>query len=120
MFTIREVDLTDPKNFMYSESMTRVAEKKGWWTTGTPFDFTKIYSAGEYLNKYYSGRRMWRALDLVAPSLGLKAHYDDIINKAPYPFSVQPDKAVSKATFESIFRDYFAGSEFDLSNNNLG
>lgn len=119
MFTIREVDFNDADNFMYSESMTRVAKAQGWWKEGTPFDFTGIYSAGEYLNQYYSGRRMWRVMDLVAPSLNLDPTYDDILAKAPYPFSVKPDYKVSWYNISSIMRDYYGGTQFDLMNGNL-
>jgi hypothetical protein len=39
--------------FMFSSSMTKVAQAKGWWQTGNPFDFTKIFSYGEYFSEGY-------------------------------------------------------------------
>jgi hypothetical protein len=36
---------------MFSSSMTKVAQAKGWWQTGNPFDFTKIFSYGEYFSE---------------------------------------------------------------------
>jgi len=119
MFTIREVNLTDTDNFMYSSSMLDIAKEKGWWKEGTPFDFTAIYSAGEYLHKYYSGRRMWRAFDLLAPSLKLDPTYDNLLTKPAYPFSVAPDNLISWHDLTTILRDYYAGTEFDLSEGNL-
>lgn len=57
MFIIREIDLNDPVNFMFSENMVSIAASTGLWKKGDPFDFTRIYSSGEYGHKYYSGRR---------------------------------------------------------------
>ena len=37
--------------FMFSSSMTKVAQAKGWWQPGNPFDFTKIFSYGEYFSE---------------------------------------------------------------------
>jgi len=119
MFTIRVVNLTDSENFMFSGSMLEVAKAKGWWKEGTPFDFTAIYSSGEYLNRYYSGRRMWRVMDLVAPSMNLDPEYDDILSKPVYPFSVKPDSKVSWYNISSIMRDYYGGTPYDLMNNNI-
>jgi dipeptidase len=31
-------------------------------------DFGKTFSNGEYSHKYYSGRRIWRALSIFAPN----------------------------------------------------
>lgn len=42
MFVIREVNLTDDHNFMYSSSMIKNAKDNNLWKEGTPFDFTKI------------------------------------------------------------------------------
>lgn len=46
IFIIRDVDLTDTANFLGSSNMFTIAEKKGWWTPGSPLDFTAIYSDG--------------------------------------------------------------------------
>ena len=67
------------------------------WKQGTAFDFTLMYSGGEplvrtaakqrfdgglsfrlrYAHKYYSGRRMWRGLQMAKPSLSLPTSYED-------------------------------------------
>ena len=91
--------------------MTKVAQAKGWWQPGNPFDFTKIFSYGEYFSEgcvsfnplsfatlfpfsylrgnSYSSRRMWRALSLVAPSLKLAPEHPQPLFEAPfYPIGV--------------------------------
>jgi len=114
MFTIRVLNFSDPDNFMFSANIKDIAQDHGWWTEGTEFDFTKIYSAGEYAHKYYSGRRMWRALSLFAPSLGLNANYDSILAEPPYPWAVTPDKKMGPRDLIAIHRDWYEGTPYDM------
>jgi len=115
MFTIREVDPNDKTNFILSPNMFDVAKEKGWWKEGEPFDFTRMYSAGEYTNKYYSGRRMWGGFRKAAPSLKLPATYEDIRYKPVYPWSVKPDNLVTHHDIMSWHREWYAGTEFDMT-----
>lgn len=115
MFTIREVDPKDKENFILSPNIFDVAKEKGWWKEGTPLDFTKMYSGGEYSHKYYSGRRMWGAFRRAAPSKELPSEYDDIRYKAAYPWSIKPDSLVEPRDVMSWHRDWYAGTKFDMT-----
>ena len=118
MFTIRHVDLHDTTGatFLYSESMTSVAKERGWWTDGEAFDFTAIYSYGEYYALGYSSKRMWRAMSLLAPSLELNMTIDPPLFKRPqYPWSVVPDEKVVPTMLMSIHRDYYQNTSIDMS-----
>mmetsp|Transcript_59209 Transcript_59209/g.138685 ORF Transcript_59209/g.138685 Transcript_59209/m.138685 type:complete len:587 (-) Transcript_59209:132-1892(-) len=115
MYTIREVDASDKDNYILSSNIFDIAKSKGWWKEGTPFDFTLMYSGGEYAHKYYSGRRMWRALQMAKPSLTLPASYEDIRYKAVYPWSVTPDAKVSHHDLMAWHRDWYAGTPFDMT-----
>eukprot|EP00960_Hanusia_phi_P027949 747117-Hanusia_phi.AAC.8 len=77
MFIIREINLADKENFLGSTNMFPIAQKKGWWTPGSKFDFTAIFSDGEYAHKFYTGRRIWRAYDILAPSRKFPSTYDE-------------------------------------------
>jgi dipeptidase len=115
MFTIRDVDVEDTANCMASPNLHSVAESLGWWKPGDVFDFTRIYSNGEYNNKYYSGRRMWRGLSLTAPSLKLSPHYTDLRYDRTWPWAVKPDKPIVLEEVFSLYRDYYVGTEFDMT-----
>jgi len=113
-FVIREVDFSDPHNFLGSASVHEVAQRKGWWAPEQgKLDFTALYSDGEYAHKYYSGRRMWGAYRLMAPSLGLSPSYDEYRRSKPYPVTAPPDKKVAVADFAAVMRSYYEGTEFD-------
>jgi dipeptidase len=118
MFTIRAVNLTDTRGdaFLFSESMTRVAKARGWWTDGQVFDFTRIYSYGEYYAREYSARRMWRAFSLLNPGLSLQPELDaPLFEKPVYPFSVTPAELVTPRTLMALHRDYYQNTTYDLS-----
>ena len=67
MFSIREVDLNDPANFLGTSQMWEIAQEYGLWDPTKPKDFTATFSDGEYSHKYYSGRRMWEVYRLLSP-----------------------------------------------------
>jgi dipeptidase len=124
MFTIRDVDLTDTQgqHFLYSDSMVSIALEKGWWKESDgAFDFTRIYSYGEYYAQGYSSNRMWRAMDLLAPSLQLNRTWPGCTDKYPlfkypqYPFSVKPDRLVTVQDVMAIHRDYYQNTSIDMS-----
>ena len=115
MFVIREVSLDDADNFRFSKTMLEVAQRQGLWEPGRPFDFTKIFSYGEARHKFYSGRRLWRALSLFNRDLQLPCEYDDLVLSPTYPFSVVPDRPLGWQELSRIMRDTFAGTPLDLS-----
>jgi len=115
MFTIREVDPNDHENFILSPNLFEIAKQQGWWKEGQPFDFTKMYSGGEYAHKYYSGRRMWGLFRMAKPSLELPDHYEDIRYKPAYPWSVKPDKLVTHRDFMTWHRSWYAGTKYDMT-----
>ena len=113
MLVIREVDPDSP-NFMTSDSLYEIAEAQGWWMPGTPLDFLKVYTRGEYGHPYYSLRRKWRAYDLLAPSRGFDPWVDGAYT-TEYPFSIKPDRKVTVEDLFRIHRDYYEGTDFDLT-----
>jgi dipeptidase len=111
-FRIRTVD-PDDENMMYSENLFEVCEAKGWWNPEQgKLDWLKTVSPGEYNHPYYSLRRVWRALDRVAPSLELSPWVKDGYTM-DYPFSVKPDTKLSAKDIISLYRDHYEGTEFD-------
>jgi len=110
---IRDIDLEDEENTMYSPNLVSFAVEKGWYDpdSGEPFRPADVY--GPKVSPS-SNVREWRALSLLAPSL--KLEYDD--SESPYslyPFSVKPDKKVSVDDIFKIAGDTLKGTKFDLT-----
>ena len=66
-------------------------------------------------NALYSGRRIWRAMDLMAPSLQLDHKLGWIPYMKTYPFSIVPDNKLTAADLMAVLRDTYEGSQFDIS-----
>ena len=105
---ILELDLDDPDRYMASGNVLTLAEEMGWWDpdSGEPFRFAYAYADRTSL---YSRRREWRALSLLAPSLGLDANAEN------YPLSVKPEEKVSVADLLAIFRDTYEDTPYDMT-----
>ncbi len=109
---IRTLNLKNKDYYMASDNVFSLAEELGFWSkkSGKPFEFCYAYANRRSL---YCRRREWRALSLLAPSL----HLDP--NAENYPFSVKPEKKVTVQDILNIFRDTYADTEFDMTNDLL-
>lgn len=116
MFVIRQLDPDDSDNFLMSDSVHSVAQDYGWWKSEEGLlDFTKVYSDGEYAHKYYSGRRMWGAYHLAAPSKKFPPNYVDLQSDHVYPVFTTPDTLLSVQDLFRFHRYTYQGTPFDLS-----
>jgi len=105
---ILELDLSDSDHFMASDNVHSLAEEMGWWDPNSGEEFRFAYAYANR-NSLYSRRREWRALSLLAPSLGLDPNAEN------YPLSVKPDEKVTVQDLLAIFRDYYADTPFDMT-----
>jgi dipeptidase len=121
-FRIRDID-PDKRNdsLMYGDHLFTIVRKLGWFTPSDDdlgfMDWLLTVSKGEYSHPYYSLRRVWRGLSLMAPSLKLDpwAPAVDKGTTRAYPFSVKPDKKIALSDVLAMHRDHYADTEFDLT-----
>lgn len=103
------VDFKSP-DFMYSENLTELAAKMGWWKEGEPFYFNRAYQEeGDWKYLPICSRREWRMLDRIAPSLKLSPTAEG------FPFSVKPDKPLTMEQVQGLYRDWYQGTPYDES-----
>jgi dipeptidase len=107
---IGRVELQNGDTFMASSNIHSLAEELGIWKKGEPFVWHDVYGGQGGI---YNSLREWRALSLVAPSLGLRPPGDPATDQ--YPFSVKPDKPVSVQKLMAVMRDGYEGTAFDLT-----
>jgi len=115
-FRIQEVKENDP-DFLYCKDLFKICQKKGWWNPEEgSFRWVKAVSNGEFHHPYYSQRRIWRIYSLLKPSANFSPWTDGPFT-TQYPVSIIPDKKVSVQDIIKIHRDYYQGTEFDLTKN---
>jgi dipeptidase len=111
---IREIDPNNPDQ-LFSPNLHRVAREKGWWKPEDgPLDWLKTVSLGEYNHPYYSLRRVWRLMDKLAPSRQFSPWVKDGYTR-DYPFSIRPDKKLTRTEVRNLLRDHYEGTEFDMT-----
>lgn len=116
---IGEINLEDKDNFMGSPNVYTLAEEMGWWDpkSGEPFIWYEVYADGRSLIGSNPDPeielREWRIVSLVAPSMN-----PDPTQKR-WPFSIKPDKKLSVQDIMAIQKDYYEGTEFDLTKGPL-
>lgn len=105
---IGKVDLQNHDVFMASANIHSLAEELGIWKRGAPFIWYDVYGGP---GGTYNSLREWRALSLIAPSLGLRPTGDPAADR--YPFSVKPDEPLTVRRLMTVMRDGYEGTEFD-------
>lgn len=112
-YRIGNIDFNDKKNFILPPYLKSYATKKGLWKPGAkPFNFAAIFGGrveekGE--RPYYNARRVWRAQQLLTPSLKQNP------NAFTHPWTLKPDKKPTVGDLISVMRDYYQGTKFDIS-----
>ena len=115
-FRTREIATDDPENQLYSPNLHEVATAEGWWdpNSGELLDWLQTVSPGEYSHPYYSLRRVWSALRRIAPSMNFSPRVENTYTK-DYPMFVKPDKKLSVQDVFALHRDYYQGTDYDLT-----
>ena len=109
---IAEINLKDPDHYMASDNVFQVAQDMGWWDpkSGEPFKFWKAYGSDRKEFKPYDIREFY-VFNTLAPSLKLNMDMPEL------PFSVKPEKKVSVRDILKMYRETYAGTEYDATKN---
>ena len=107
---IRKIDLDNPDYFMASENIYDMALDSNWVESKDDFEFCYAYAPSSR-KSVASRRREWRIFDMLAPSKNFSPTSEN------YPFSVKPDKKISKSKLVDVFKDYYQGTPYDMRRN---
>ncbi len=109
---IGEIDLKKTDYFMASPNVISYATEQKWYdpASGKPFNWKKAYNPTSVSAANTNGGRvrLWRFLDLMAPSLKLSP---ETLNE-DLPFSVRPEKKLSARDVMWLTRDKTEGTPY--------
>lgn len=110
-YTIRQIRLDDPDNFIGSPDITEYAKNNGWYdeTRDGSFDFKKAFARSSSREPVFDGNtlRMWRGLAILSGK-------EWEIN-GDYPFSFKPARKVTPEMLMALLRDHYEGTEYDAT-----
>lgn len=115
-FRIRELSKENPDQ-IFNANLLENLGKIGWAVydeESGKMDWVKSMGAVEDYHPYFCLRRVWRAFDLVAPSKNFSSKLTSYYDKT-YPFSVKPDNPITREKLMQMHRDFYQGTEFDLT-----
>ncbi len=109
---IGEIDLANPDFFMASPNVVSLAVSMGFYDpkAGKPFNWKKAYDPelGSAASTNGARVRLWRFLDLVAPSQKFSPETENV----DFPFSVKPERKLSAYDVMLMTRDKCEGTPF--------
>ncbi len=100
----------DEPTVMTSPGLLEFVKKTGMWNPDESlFSFKKIFGGAQRKsdnNPNYNTRRLWRAMDKLAPSRNLSP------NQEYYPSFIEPDNKIHLQDLIHILRDQYEGTEY--------
>jgi dipeptidase len=104
-FSVREVDLTDQKNFLASADIIEYAISRGWYDPDEDgsFDFATVYADPWAAKDSGNFCRQWGGLRHITR--------DEVSLSQDLPFSVVPKTKLDVAAVMQILRDHYEGTE---------
>ena len=110
---IGEIDIKNSDYFLASPNVISLAVEMGFYDpdSGDPFNWKKAYAPveGSAASSGAGRGRLWRFLQLLAPSQNFKAETPNM----DLPFSVKPDKKIAVEDVFAITRDKYQGNSYD-------
>lgn len=115
-FRIKEVSLDESDNFMGSKDLIDFAVDTGLYKPNSSESFSpmKVYGAQTGKVKYgipapeYDRRRIWRSINLLAPSTNL-----DSKSTGDYPLFIKPDWKLTPRDLIVVLTDHYQGTKYD-------
>ena len=110
---IRAIRENNP-NQIFNPCLPQMLKELGWaaYDEQGNLDWVKSLRGEELFHPYFSMRRVWRAMSLVAPSQNLSSKVNGW-DSDYYPLSICPDKKLIIGKIMNLYRDYYQGTKFN-------
>lgn len=115
---IRQFDMHDKENVMYSKDVIKFARKKGYFNgDDKDFDFAAAYCPVDFGGLRYCDARVWSFFNMFADEDMSKyvAWASGDTNATPMPLYMKPKAPVSLQDVQRGMRDHYEGTPFDVT-----
>ena len=115
---IRQFDMKDKKNVMYSKDVIKFAREKGWFTgRDEDFSWADAYAPADFSGRRYCDARVWSFFNMWAEG-GFNEYLPWAIGKdpeaKPMPLWIKPKQKLSVADLENSMRDHYDNTPLAL------
>lgn len=109
--------LNDPENCIYSPDVISFAREKGYYQgSDQDFSFSDTYAPIDFEAARFCEARIWAVFNRVNKTMGEYLDYAKGHNlKHRMPLWIKPDKKLSVYDVMELMRDYYQGTELDMS-----
>ncbi len=109
--------LNDPNNCIYAPDVISFAREKGYFTgEDKDFSFSDTYAPVDFGGARFCEARVWAGFNKVSTGMDKYAEYakgHDLKNRMP--LWVKPDKKLSIQDVIGMMRDYYQGTDLDMT-----
>jgi dipeptidase len=109
--------LNDPENCIYSPDVISFAREKKYFTgEDKDFSFSDTYAPVDFGGARFCDARVWAGFNKVGSGMDKYAEYakgHDLKNRMP--LWIKPDKKLSVQDVMDMMRDYYQGTELDMT-----
>ncbi len=113
---ITQIPFNDKKNCMYSPDVVSFAREMGYYEgSDEDFSFSDAYCPIDYAGLRICEGRVWSVFRQVDPKMDKFITYIKGETKQRMPLWIKPTKKISKNDMVRFMRDYYQGTELDMT-----
>ncbi len=113
---ITTIPFNDKENCIYAPDVVSFAREKGYYEgSDEEFSFSDAYCPLDYAGLRICEGRVWSVFQQAKPSMSKFITYIKGETKERMPLWIKPDKKISKNDMVRFMRDYYQGTELDMT-----
>ncbi len=115
---IRQVNMKDKKNVMYSKDVVDFARKRGYFNgKDADFSFADAYADHEPSSRRGCDARVWSFFRRFNPDMEKYVAWCDGSSDEPMPLYIIPERKVSLKDMQERMRDHFEDTKFEMTSD---
>lgn len=115
---IRQFDLNDKENCLYSPDVISFAREKGYFSgMNKDFSFAEAYCPLDFGALRFCEARVWSFYRMINPEMDAYLSYIQGESTEPMPLYIRPSRKLSVQDIMQAMRDHYEGTALDITND---